>query len=325
MAATGSSCNLRNLKIAQKQHHSVFCCNHQLLPPASTKMTTSTRSRIAGTNNNNTRKPFGTVTDSSLNHNKKSLMSKNAKNKRSNPSSPARTIASPQKKKKATDAVAAKEASSDASITPMRRTGPSSRPIAAQMVMRPQQQQPVTPDRTQSLLQSPQKGDRFRVFFDRADDAFGKDTVRAQGYFFGTVLEAVTTARAASSRHQEQQQQQQYPKYKLTLQFDSGETPERIDYCPTTATAVIRSEDAPEVTVERLVPSSEHGSSRLLTGEITGDFAADLNPARLDVGDLVFCRYQNNDNGTWYRGRITAVKKDGKSCDIAYDDNEVRT
>ena len=252
-------------------------------------------------------------------------MSKNAKKKRTNPSSPAETKASPQKKKRTTDAVAAKEAPSDTtSIVQSRRTGLSTRPIAAQMVMLPQQQQqPVTPDRTQSLLQSPQKGDRFRVFFDRADDAFGKDTVRAQGYFFGTVLKAETTARAASSRRDEQQQQQ-YPKYKLTLQFDSGETPERLDYCPTTVAAANSSEDAPEVTIERLVASNEDGSSRLLTGEITGDFAGDLNPARLDVGDLVFCRYQNNDTGTQYRGRIAAVTKDGTSCDIAYDDNEVR-
>ena len=48
---------------------------------------------------------------------------------------------------------------------------------------------------------------------------------------------------------------------------------------------------SPDGSVERLIPSIE--GPNLLMGEISGHFAGDLCPAKLDVGDLIFCNYKN--------------------------------
>jgi len=174
---------------------------------------------------------------------------------------------------------------------------------------------PKTPETLRQALPTkpPQKGDRFRVFCDVADDVFGKSTERARGYFFCTVLSVslMIHKTGSSSNHRTSS------KYRLKVKFDDGVT-DTVEYpC---------SEDGAIGQVERLVPpttdqdQSHQESSSILMGEISGDFAADMNPARLDVGDLVLCQSQNRDKR--YRGRIAYVSADRDVCDIAYDDGE---
>jgi hypothetical protein len=53
-------------------------------------------------------------------------------------------------------------------------------------------------------------------------------------------------------------------------------------------------------------------------------FAYDANPKDLQMGDLVFCLYQNGaENGARFRGRVASVSGDGQTVDIAYDDGYV--
>ena len=232
-------------------------------------------------------------------------------------SSPA--AAAPQKKPASANDVAtiAGSQKSAHATKGRRKSAPEALASTATTPATAKHKQSVTPDRTKLLLRPPQKGDRFRTFYGRADDVFGKETERARGYFFGTVA-AVSVIGPPKSKSQ--QTSTPTPAaltyYKLKIQFDDKSEPVTFDY-PSYGD---EDEDGTAISsLERLVPSGE--GPHLWMGEITGDFAGDTNPARLDVGDLVFCNYQNQP--CRYRGRIAAVSEDGRSCDIAYDDNEV--
>lgn len=212
---------------------------------------------------------------------------------------------------------------SDATIVPVVTKRPATPIPTAQSKSRRRKSAPET--RPQSsldtdctpTLQPPEKGNRFRVFFDKADDAFGEDTERARGYFFGTAT-AVRPVKIITATSNNKKSPLHALNYKITIQFDTGET-EIMDY-PGDANTDDAGATNSNVPIERIVSSSE-GTNNLWMGETTGDFAGDTNPARLDVGDLVFCNYQNQRKRR-YRGRVAKVSEDGKSCDIAYDDKE---
>jgi hypothetical protein len=137
-------------------------------------------------------------------------------------------------------------------------------------------------------------GDRIRVFYDRSDDLFGKDREGAQGYWHGSVTAVANGEEGTNCR--------------IRLLFDNGDESD-FDY---------PSEDD---TIERLILCSE-GPKPFLKGELTGLFAGIENPETVDVGDLVLCNYLGQEKR--YRGRIAAVSANGKSCDVAYDDGDVR-
>jgi hypothetical protein len=152
---------------------------------------------------------------------------------------------------------------------------------------------PITPE--QSKTPRPVvRGDRIRVFYDRSDDIFGKDREGAQGYWHGTVMAVANGEKNSNCR--------------ISLLFDNGDESD-FDY------------PAEDDTIERLILCSE-GPMQFLKGEITGMFAGIENPEAVDVGDLVLCNYLGQEKR--YRGRIAAASANGTSCDVAYDDGDVR-
>lgn len=60
--------------------------------------------------------------------------------------------------------------------------------------------------------------------------------------------------------------------------------------------------------------------------EMRKEFAFNLNPNSLLVGDLVDVLYQNGQpDGIWFRGRVAAVNSKTNTCTVAYDDGDAET
>lgn len=154
----------------------------------------------------------------------------------------------------------------------------------------------VTPTPEPRKASPPQVGDRFRVFYDNADDCFGKAREGGKGYFFGTV--------ASTSRPRKDKDRSTI--FNIKIKFENGDVSEVLEY------------PAADGGVEKVIESCD-GPNQLM-GE-NGQFACDLCPAKLDVGDLVFCRFRNEDRR--FRGRIAGISENQKRFDIAYDDGDL--
>jgi len=85
----------------------------------------------------------------------------------------------------------------------------------------------------------------------------------------------------------------------------------------------------PDDDLEFIIPKEASSASSIYNvagaKEDSSAFAYDSNPSSLTIGDYVECYYQNGGaHGRWWPGRIASVKSDGKRCDVAYFDGEVR-
>jgi hypothetical protein len=54
------------------------------------------------------------------------------------------------------------------------------------------------------------------------------------------------------------------------------------------------------------------------------DLAYECSPDHIEVGDVIFCKYQDPDQaeGQWHRGRVAVVHENG-TCDVVFDGCDV--
>jgi hypothetical protein len=84
----------------------------------------------------------------------------------------------------------------------------------------------------------------------------------------------------------------------------------------------------PAPDIQRILPSAgeQHASNKVFALDGAGalDLAYECSPEHIEVGDVVFCKYQDPDQaeGQWHRGRVAIVHENG-TCDVAFDGCDV--
>ena len=83
----------------------------------------------------------------------------------------------------------------------------------------------------------------------------------------------------------------------------------------------------PAPDIQRILPSTgEQASNKVFAVDGAGalDLAYECSPDHIEVGDVIFCEYQDPDQaeGQWHRGRVAVVHENGTS-DVVFDGCDV--
>jgi hypothetical protein len=83
----------------------------------------------------------------------------------------------------------------------------------------------------------------------------------------------------------------------------------------------------PAPDIQRILPSAgEQASNKVFALDGAGalDLAYECSPDHIEVGDVIFCIYQDPDQaeGQWHRGRVAIVHENG-TCDVVFDGCDV--
>jgi hypothetical protein len=151
------------------------------------------------------------------------------------------------------------------------------------------------------ILKPPEVGDLIRVYYE-SQDTFSR---MRSSWWLGTV-QGVTKSRKKGNTGQ--------PMYCLSTIFQDKTYGEH---------------EFPSPDVQKLeIDGTSYFAQVWASGESERrrEFAFDLNPDSLLVGDLVDVLYQNGKpDGTWFRGRVAAVDSTTSTCTIVYDDGDAET
>jgi hypothetical protein len=149
----------------------------------------------------------------------------------------------------------------------------------------------------------PQVGDRFRVLWDRkSEENFLGHALPS--WFFGTATKVI-------EKKKPKKQLSDWKPYALYLEFDDG----------TNNTSGIGYPD-PDV---QILNVDSDGSAFVEMQNDKRVMAYHRDTTKLSVGDLVDCLYQGGvEDGACFRGRVASVNREENTCDVSYNDREVR-